>query len=71
MKNSLKKQSTEMDFSSLSTILTTSAAAGIAIANHLEKKPQTGGIIGAGVSLLITGLVTALEDDKTTTNLQI
>ncbi|TWI00426.1 hypothetical protein IQ05_01073 [Flavobacterium tiangeerense] len=70
MKNSLKKQSTEMDFSSLSTILTTSAAAGIAIANYLGKKPQTGGMIGAGLSLLITGLVTALEDDKTTTNLQ-
>lgn len=63
MKNLFKKQNTEMDFSSLSTILTTSAAAGIAIANHLGKNPQTGGMIGVGLSLLVTGLMTALEDD--------
>lgn len=52
-----------MEFSSLSTILTTSAAAGIAIANHLGKNPQTGSMIGVGLSLLVTGLMTALEDD--------
>ena len=63
MKNLLKKQSTEMDFSSLTTILTTGAAAGIAIANHLGKNPQTGGIIGVGLSLLVTGLMTYLEDE--------
>lgn len=52
-----------MDFSNLSTILTTGAAAGMAIANHLGKNPQTGGIIGVGLSLLVTGLMTALEDE--------
>ena len=63
MKNLFKKQNTEMDFSSLSTILTTGAVAGIAIANHLGKNHQTGGMIGVGFSLLVTGLMTALEDD--------
>jgi hypothetical protein len=63
MKNLLKKQSTEMDFSNLSAILTSGAATGMAIANHLGKNPQTGGIIGVGLSLLVTGLMTALEDE--------
>ncbi|HRA71473.1 MAG TPA: hypothetical protein PLB11_01455 [Flavobacterium sp.] len=63
MKNPFKKQNTELDFSSLSTILTSGAAAGMAIANHLGKNPQTGGIIGVGLSLLVTGLMTALEDE--------
>lgn len=63
MKNLFKKQNTEMDFSSLSTILTSGAAAGMAIANHLGKNPQTGGLIGVGLSLLVTGLMTALEDE--------
>ncbi|TDE03312.1 hypothetical protein [Flavobacterium sandaracinum] len=63
MKNLFKKQNTAMDFSSLSTILTSGAAAGMAIANHLGKNPQTGGIIGVGLSLLVTGLMTAMEDE--------
>ena len=63
MKNLFKKQNTEMDFSSLSAILTSGAAAGMAIANHLGKNPQTGGIIGVGLSLLVTGLMTAMDDD--------
>jgi hypothetical protein len=63
MKNLFKKQNTEMDFSSLSAILTSGAAAGMAIANHLGKNPQTGGVIGVGLSLLVTGLITALEDE--------
>lgn len=62
MKNPFKKQNTELDFSSLSTILTSGAAAGMAIANHLGKNPQTGGIIGVGLSLLVTGLITAMDD---------
>ena len=62
MKNLFKKQNTEMDFSSLSAILTSGAAAGMAIANYLGKNPQTGGIIGVGLSLLVTGLMTAMED---------
>ena len=68
MKNLFKKQNTEMDFSSLSTILTLGGAAGMAIANHLGKNPQTGGIIGVGLSLLVTGLLTALEDETSSEN---
>lgn len=63
MENLFKKQNTEMDFSGLSTILTSGVAAGMAIANHLGKNPQTGGLIGVGLSLLVTGLITALEDE--------
>jgi len=63
MKNLFKKQNAEMDFSSLSTILTSGAAAGMAIANHMGKNPQIGGLIGVGLSLLVTGLMTALEDE--------
>ena len=63
MKNLFKKQNTEMDFGSLSAILTSGAAAGMAIANHLGKNPQTGGLIGVGLSLLVTGLMTALENE--------
>jgi hypothetical protein len=63
MKNLFKKKNTEMDFSNLSAILTSGAAAGMAIANNLGKNPQTGGIIGVGLSLLVTGLMTALEDE--------
>jgi hypothetical protein len=68
MKNPFKKQNTELDFSSLSTILTSGVAAGMAIANHLGKNPQTGGIIGVGLSLLVTGLMTALEDETSPSN---
>ncbi|UUW08385.1 hypothetical protein NLG42_20025 [Flavobacterium plurextorum] len=68
MKNLFKKQNQEMDFSSLSTILTSGAAAGMAIANHLGKNPQTGGVIGVGLSLLVTGLITALEDEPSSDN---
>ena len=68
MKNPFKKSNTELDFSSLSTILTSGAAVGMAIANHLGKNPQTGGIIGVGLSLLVTGIMTALEDEIPTPN---
>jgi hypothetical protein len=62
MKNLFKKQNTEMDFSSLSAILTTGTAAGMAIANYAGKNPKTGGIIGTGLSLLVTGLIIAMDD---------
>ncbi len=68
MNNPFKKQNTDLDFSSLSTILTSGAAVGMAIANHLGKNPQTGGIIGVGLSLLVTGIMTALEDEIPTPN---
>jgi FtsH-binding integral membrane protein len=62
MKNLFKKESTQMDFSSLSSILTSGAAAGMAIANYTGKNPKTGGIIGVGLSLLVTGLIIAMDD---------
>lgn len=62
MKNLFKKQNTEMDFSSLSTILTSGTAAGMAIANYVGKNPKTGAIIGTGLSLLVTGLIIVLDD---------
>ena len=68
MNNPFKKQNTDLDFSSLSTILTSGAAVGMAIANHLRKNPQTGGMIGVGLSLLVTGIMTALEDEIPTPN---
>ncbi|QGK73163.1 hypothetical protein [Flavobacterium sp. SLB02] len=64
MKNLFKKQNTKMDFTNLSAIVTSGSAAGIAIANHLNKNQQTGGIIGVGLSLLVTGLLVALDDEK-------
>lgn len=63
MKNLFKKQNSEMDLTNLSTIIATSTATGMAIANHLGKNPQTGGLIGIGFSLLITGLLTSLNDE--------
>ena len=68
MNNPFKKQNTDLDFSSLSTILTSGAAVGMAFANHLGKNPQTGGMIGVGLSLLVTGIMTALEDEIPTPN---
>ena len=62
MKNLFKKQNTEMDFSSLSAILTSGTAAGMAIANYVGKRPKTGAIIGTGLSLLVTGLIIVLDD---------
>jgi len=68
MKNLFKKKDSELDFSSLSTILSTSVAAGVAIANYSGKNPKTAGIISAGISLLVTGLITALDDDTSSSN---
>ncbi|OXG05223.1 hypothetical protein B0A79_09105 [Flavobacterium piscis] len=68
MKNLFKQQNTEMDFTNLSAILTSGASTGMAIANHLNKNQKTGGIIGAGLSLLVTGLLLALEDETSRTD---
>lgn len=61
MKNLFKKQKTELDFNSLGAILSTSIAAGVAIAEYSGKDPKTAGIISAGLSLLVTGLITAMD----------
>lgn len=64
MKNPLKNSKSELDLSSLSEILTAGAAAGIAVASFAGKKGNIGGIIGAGLSLLIGGLLVALDDSE-------
>lgn len=64
MKNLFKKQKTELDFSNLGAILSTSVATGAAIAKYSGKNPKTACIISAGLSLLVTGLITAIDDDS-------
>ena len=63
MKKLFKKQKEQLDFSSLNPILTSRAAVGVAIANHVGSKPQIGGTIGVGFALLVTGLIEATKDD--------
>jgi hypothetical protein len=63
MKKLFKKQKTELDFSNLGAILSTSVATGVAIAKYSGKNPKTAGIISAGLSLLVTGLISAMDDD--------
>ena len=63
MKKLFKKQKEQLDFSSLNPILTSGAAAGVAIANHVGGNPRIGGTIGVGFALLVTGLIEATKDD--------
>ena len=63
MKNLFKKQKKELDFS-LSSILSSGVATAMAIAKYAGKNSKNGGIIGAGFSLLVTGLIVALDNDK-------
>lgn len=65
MKNLFKKQKQELDFGNLSAILSSGVAAGMAIAKYAGKNSKTGGIIGVGFSLLVTGLIVALDDEPT------
>lgn len=65
MKNPFKKSSNELDLSNVGKILSTGAAAGMTIASFTGKKGNVGGIIGAGISLLVTGLIIAFSDDCT------
>jgi hypothetical protein len=68
MKNLFKKQKTELDFSNLGAILSTSVATGAAIAKYSGNNPKTAGIISAGLSLLVTDLITGTDDDATKHN---
>lgn len=68
MKNLFKKKNSDLDFNSLGTILSASVATGVAIANYSGKNPKTAGIISAGLSLLVTGLITAMDDDNSKNN---
>lgn len=63
MKNIKTKKTAELDFGNVSTILSTGAAAGMTIAKFARKKEQIGGIIGAGLSLLVTGLIIAMDEE--------
>ncbi|KFF05058.1 hypothetical protein [Flavobacterium reichenbachii] len=63
MKKLFKKSKSEIDFSNLSSILNTSVAAGVAIANYSNKNPKIIGMITAGLSLLATGLIIASDDN--------
>ena len=54
MKNPFKKSNTELDINCIGKILTSGAAAGMAIAAFVGKNGKTAGMIGAGLSLLIT-----------------
>jgi p-aminobenzoyl-glutamate transporter AbgT len=61
---SIQEAKNRTDFSNLGAIL--SVATGAAIAKY-SGKPKTAGIISAGLSLLVTGLITAMDDDATET----
>ena len=64
MENPFKKQNTELDLSNLNPILSSGVAVGVAIANYNGKNPKTAGIIGAGLSLLITCLIEAAQSES-------
>lgn len=65
MKNLFKKSKSELNLADAAELLTAGAAAGMAIANFAGKKGNIGGIIGAGFTLLIGGLLVALDDEST------
>ena len=69
MKNPFKKSEAELDISNVGKILSTGAAAGMAIASFAGKKGNVGGIIGAGLSLFIGGLLVALQEDDLSRNI--
>ena len=68
MKNPFKKSNTSLDLNNVGKILSTGAGAGMAIASFAGKKANVGGIIGAGLSLLIGGLLVAMEEDDLSHN---
>ena len=68
MKNPFKKSNTELDINGVGKILTSGAAAGMAIASFVGKSGKTAGMIGAGLSLLVTGLLVAMEEDNSKQN---
>ncbi|NRT10869.1 hypothetical protein [Flavobacterium sp. 14A] len=68
MKNPEKRSKSELNLGNASELLTAGAAAGMAIASFAGKKGNIGGIIGAGFTLLIGGLIVAMDDDEPTKN---
>ena len=65
MKNLFKNSKPELDLTNVAEILAAGAAAGMAITAFAGKKGNVVGIIGAGFSLLIGGLIIALDDKPT------
>ncbi|NRS87744.1 hypothetical protein HNQ02_000651 [Flavobacterium sp. 7E] len=63
MKNPLKKTRPELDLSNATELLAAGAAAGMAVASFAGKKGNIGGIIGAGFTLLLGGIIVAMEDE--------
>lgn len=68
MKNPFKKSNTALDLNNVGKILSTGTAAGMAIASFAGKKANVGGIIGAGLSLIIGGLLVAVQEDDLSRN---
>ena len=68
MKNLFENSKTELDLTSIGKILSTGAAAGIAIANLVGKRSNVGGIIGTSICLLIGGVLVAIEKDESSHN---
>jgi hypothetical protein len=68
MKNLFKKSNTDLNINGVGKILTSGAAAGMAIAAFAGKKSNIGGVIGAGLSLLIGGIIVAMEEDDSKQN---
>jgi thiamine pyrophosphate-dependent acetolactate synthase large subunit-like protein len=66
MKNPLKKSKTELNLTNAGELMAAGAAAGMAIAAFAGKKGNIGGIIGAGFTLLIGGLIVAMDDSEPT-----
>ena len=64
MKNLFKNSKSELDLTNVAEILAAGAAAGMAISTFAGKKGNVGGIIGAGFSLLIGGLIIAMDEDS-------
>lgn len=65
MKNLFKKKNSEIDLSSLSSIVTSGATVGATIADYIGKNPKIGATIGVGLSLLVTGLLESINDEST------
>ena len=60
LKSSTKKEVTMQDASKLGA---TGAAAGVAISEFTGTDKKTGAILGSGITLLVTGLILALNQD--------
>jgi uncharacterized membrane protein YgaE (UPF0421/DUF939 family) len=63
MENQVKNSKNELDLKSLEQVLTAGVSAGLAIASFSGSNSKTGGIIGGGFALLVSGLLLALDEE--------